>query len=69
MIVADIIGTGDDVGTLLQTSAEDSAIPDNASLLLFAVGSSGRPTTRPFTTLPPAWVGTVGARARRLRHQ
>ena len=40
MIVADIIGTGDDVVQLLQTSAEDSAIPDNASLLLFAVGSS-----------------------------
>jgi sirohydrochlorin ferrochelatase len=40
LIVADIIGTGDDVVQLLQTSAADSDIPDNASLLLFAVGSS-----------------------------
>ena len=40
LIVADIIGTGDDVVQLLQTSAADSDIPNNASLLLFAVGSS-----------------------------
>jgi sirohydrochlorin cobaltochelatase len=40
LIVSDIIGTGDDVVQLLQTSAADSDLPDNASLLLFAVGSS-----------------------------
>ena len=40
LIVADIIGTGDDVVQLLQTSAADSHIPSDASLLLFAVGSS-----------------------------
>ena len=40
LIVADIIGTGDDVVQLLQASAADSDIPNNASLLLFAVGSS-----------------------------
>jgi sirohydrochlorin cobaltochelatase len=40
LIVADIIGTGDDVVELLQTSAADSGIPNDASLLLFAVGSS-----------------------------
>ena len=40
LIVADIIGTGDDVVQLLQAGATDSGLPENASLLLCAVGSS-----------------------------
>ncbi len=40
LVVADIVGTGDDVVQLLQTSATDSGLPENASLLLYAVGSS-----------------------------
>jgi sirohydrochlorin ferrochelatase len=40
LIVADLIGTGDDVVQLLQTSAADSDITGDASLLLYAVGSS-----------------------------
>ncbi len=40
LIVADIVGTGDDVVQLLQTTATDSDLAANASLLLYAVGSS-----------------------------
>src|SRR5215218_3236085 len=38
--VPQIVGTGDDVVQLLQSSATDSGLPENASLLLYAVGSS-----------------------------
>lgn len=43
LVVADIIGTGDDVVQLLQISATRSGLPENASLLLYAVGSSREP--------------------------
>jgi len=40
LAVADIIGTGDDIVQLLQSSADNARIPGEASLLLYAVGSS-----------------------------
>jgi sirohydrochlorin cobaltochelatase len=40
LVVADILGTGDDVARLLAQSMEDADIDDHSSVLLFAVGSS-----------------------------
>ena len=40
LLVADILGTGDDVVELLQNSATAAGIPPASSLLLYAVGSS-----------------------------
>jgi len=40
IVVADILGTGDDVADLLGQSLGDADIDDNCSVLLFAVGSS-----------------------------
>ena len=40
LIVADILGTGDEVAQLLRESMASSGIDDRASVLLFAVGSS-----------------------------
>lgn len=40
LIVADILGTGDDVADLLRQSMVTAGITDQSSVLLFAVGSS-----------------------------
>jgi sirohydrochlorin cobaltochelatase len=40
LIVADILGTGDDVADLLRQSMVAAGIADHSSVLLFAVGSS-----------------------------
>jgi len=40
LIVADILGTGDDLADLLRKSLVEARIDDRSSLLLFAVGSS-----------------------------
>lgn len=40
LITADILGTGDDVAAVLRQSAERAGIGDDASVLLYAVGSS-----------------------------
>jgi sirohydrochlorin ferrochelatase len=40
LIVADILGTGDDIATMLRTTITDAGIDDATDLLLFAVGSS-----------------------------
>jgi sirohydrochlorin cobaltochelatase len=40
LVVADILGTGDDVARLLVQSMEEAGIDDHSSVLLFAVGSS-----------------------------
>jgi sirohydrochlorin cobaltochelatase len=40
LIVADILGTGDDVADLLRKSLVEARIDDHSSVLLFAVGSS-----------------------------
>jgi sirohydrochlorin cobaltochelatase len=40
LIVADILGTGDDVAQLLRDSMSTAGIDDQTSVLLFAVGSS-----------------------------
>jgi sirohydrochlorin cobaltochelatase len=40
LVVADILGTGDDVARLLVQSMEEADIDDHCSVLLFAVGSS-----------------------------
>jgi sirohydrochlorin cobaltochelatase len=40
LVVADILGTGEDVAQLLRRSLDDAGIDDNSSVLLFAVGSS-----------------------------
>jgi sirohydrochlorin ferrochelatase len=40
LVVADILGTGDDVARLLVQSMEEADIEDHGSVLLFAVGSS-----------------------------
>jgi sirohydrochlorin cobaltochelatase len=40
LIVADILGTGDDVADLLRESMVAAGIADHSSVLLFAVGSS-----------------------------
>ena len=40
LVVADILGTGDDVAQLLQQSMAEAEIDDHSSVLLFAVGSS-----------------------------
>ena len=40
LIVADILGTGEDVAQLLRQSLDDAGIDDHSSVLLFAVGSS-----------------------------
>jgi sirohydrochlorin cobaltochelatase len=40
LVVADILGTGDDVAWLLVQSMEEADIDDHSSVLLFAVGSS-----------------------------
>jgi len=40
LIVADILGTGDDVANLLRQSLDETGIDDHASVLLYAVGSS-----------------------------
>jgi sirohydrochlorin ferrochelatase len=40
LIIADILGTGDDVADLLRKSAAEAGIADQGSILLFAVGSS-----------------------------
>jgi sirohydrochlorin cobaltochelatase len=40
LIVADILGTGDDVADLLRKSMVAAGIDDHSSVLLFAVGSS-----------------------------
>jgi sirohydrochlorin cobaltochelatase len=40
LVVADILGTGDDVAQLLHQSMGDAGIDDQSSVLLFAVGSS-----------------------------
>jgi sirohydrochlorin cobaltochelatase len=40
LIVADILGTGDDVADLLRQSVVAAGIADHSSVLLFAVGSS-----------------------------
>jgi sirohydrochlorin cobaltochelatase len=40
LIVADILGTGDDVSDLLRQSMAAAGIADHSSVLLFAVGSS-----------------------------
>jgi sirohydrochlorin ferrochelatase len=42
LIVADILGTGDDVADLLRQSMAATGIADHSSVLLFAVGSSNR---------------------------
>jgi sirohydrochlorin ferrochelatase len=43
LVVADILGTGDDVAELLRQSMAETGFDDDSSVLLFAVGSS-RPT-------------------------
>ena len=40
LIVADILGTGEDVAQLLRQSLDEAGIDDHSSVLLFAVGSS-----------------------------
>lgn len=40
LIIADILGTGEDVAELLRQSLASAEIPDHSSVLLFAVGSS-----------------------------
>jgi sirohydrochlorin cobaltochelatase len=40
LVVADILGTGDDVAQLLYQSMGEAGIDDQSSVLLFAVGSS-----------------------------
>ena len=40
LVVADILGTGDDVADLLRQSMAAAGIADHSSVLLFAVGSS-----------------------------
>ena len=40
LIVADILGTGEDVAQLLRQSLDDAGIDEHRSVLLFAVGSS-----------------------------
>jgi sirohydrochlorin cobaltochelatase len=40
LVVADILGTGDDVAQLLRRSMDEANIEDDSSVLLFAVGSS-----------------------------
>lgn len=40
LVVADILGTGDDLAQLLLRSMGDAGIEDHSSVLLFAVGSS-----------------------------
>ena len=40
LVVADIVGTGDDVADLLRQSMGEAGIGDDSSVLLFAVGSS-----------------------------
>jgi sirohydrochlorin cobaltochelatase len=40
LVVADILGTGDDVARLLVQSMEEADIDEDSSVLLFAVGSS-----------------------------
>jgi sirohydrochlorin cobaltochelatase len=40
LVVADILGTGDDVARVLTRSLEEADIGDHSSVLLFAVGSS-----------------------------
>jgi len=40
LVVADILGTGDDVARLLAQAMDEAGIDDNTSVLLFAVGSS-----------------------------
>jgi sirohydrochlorin cobaltochelatase len=40
LVVADILGTGDDVARLLVRAMDDAGIDDHNSVLLFAVGSS-----------------------------
>jgi sirohydrochlorin cobaltochelatase len=40
LLVADIVGTGDDVAQLLRRSMSEAGIEDDSSVLLFAVGSS-----------------------------
>jgi sirohydrochlorin cobaltochelatase len=40
LVVADILGTGEDVAQLLRQSLDDAGIDDHTSVLLFAVGSS-----------------------------
>ena len=39
LVVADILGTGDDVAQLLRQSMGEAGIDDHSSVLLFAVGS------------------------------
>jgi sirohydrochlorin cobaltochelatase len=43
LVVADILGTGDDVAHVLRRSLEETGIGDDSSVVLFGVGSS-RPT-------------------------
>jgi sirohydrochlorin cobaltochelatase len=40
LVVADILGTGDDVAQLLHRSLAEANVDDDSSVLLFAVGSS-----------------------------
>jgi sirohydrochlorin cobaltochelatase len=40
LVVADILGTGDDIAAMLRTTIADAGIDDAMDLLLFAVGSS-----------------------------
>jgi sirohydrochlorin cobaltochelatase len=40
LIIADILGTGEDIAELLRESLVVAGIPDHSSVLLFAVGSS-----------------------------
>ena len=40
LVVADILGTGDDVADLLRQSLDEAGIDNDSSVLLFAVGSS-----------------------------
>ena len=40
LVVADILGTGDDVARLLAQAMDEAGIDDHTSVLLFAVGSS-----------------------------
>jgi sirohydrochlorin cobaltochelatase len=40
LVVADILGTGEDVAQLLRLSLSEAGIDDHSSVLLFAVGSS-----------------------------
>jgi len=40
LVVADILGTGEDVAQLLRQSLDEAGIDDHSSVLLFAVGSS-----------------------------